>query len=122
MTLRSAGFVTEPITGPRSFGSRRPHRIGKRAVAVFGSGCEVSRIWVERFGDVIVNTHARTERAPPDRCPRSPNPCDALESAAIRRLRQRLRRAQEQGSEPAHRALRAAAQPVVAAPARRPVD
>jgi hypothetical protein len=38
------------ITGPRVFGSAAPQRIGKRVVDVPGSGCEVSRIWVERLG------------------------------------------------------------------------
>jgi hypothetical protein len=50
MTLRSAGFVTEPMIGPRSAGVGAPQRTGKRAVAVPGSGCEVRRIWFDRFG------------------------------------------------------------------------
>jgi hypothetical protein len=50
MTLRSAGLVTEPMIGPRSTGSAAPHRTGKRALACPGSGCEVSRIWLVRFG------------------------------------------------------------------------
>ena len=50
MTLRSAGLVTEPITGPRSRGSAAPQRIGKRVAAVPGSGWDVSRICVVRFG------------------------------------------------------------------------
>src|SRR5215203_1339724 len=67
MTLRSAAFVTEPITGPRSRGVAAPQRIGKRAAAVPGSGCEVSRMWVWRFDVVIGHSQCGTEKAPRSR-------------------------------------------------------
>src|SRR5215210_2569921 len=65
MTLRSAGLVTEPMTGPRALGVATPQRIGKRAAAVPGSGCEVSRIWVERLGVVMGCSQRRKQKRLP---------------------------------------------------------
>jgi hypothetical protein len=74
MTLRSAGFVTDPITGPRSFGSAAPQRIGRRATPPLGSGCEVSRIWVERFAVLMQkNSTPEIDKALQSRCPESLN-------------------------------------------------
>src|SRR5215210_3113776 len=73
MTLRSAGFVTDPITGPRSFGSAAPQRIGRRATPPLGSGCEVRRIWVERFGGFIgKGLYGRIEKASSGACTGTP--------------------------------------------------
>src|ERR1044071_4414423 len=52
MTLRSPGFDTVPITGPRSRAVGASQCSGKRAFAS-GSGCEVRRMWSGRFGTVI---------------------------------------------------------------------
>src|SRR5829696_4450927 len=88
MTLRSAGFVTEAITGPRSFGSAAPQWMGKRDTAVPGSGCEVSRIWVERLGVVIGVSAPETARAPRDDGSESPQvlqkACATKGAASIR--------------------------------------
>src|SRR3954464_13741663 len=64
MTLRSAGFVTEPITGPRAFGSAAPQRIGLFAMPPLGSGWEGRRIWVERFGVLMSELYAEKDKAP----------------------------------------------------------
>ena len=48
IALRSAGLATLPMTGPRLNGSEAPQRMGKRTGAC-APGCEVRRIWVERF-------------------------------------------------------------------------
>src|SRR3954451_20724242 len=72
MTLRSAGFVTEPITGPRSVGVAAPQRIGKRAAAVPGSGCEVSRMWVWRLGVFMGDSRRGIKKAPRSHPPREP--------------------------------------------------
>src|SRR3712207_5093976 len=55
------------MIGPRCFGSGAPHLIGWRMVAAFGSGWEVSRIWVERLGELMNDLPRKTGRLPLDR-------------------------------------------------------
>ena len=50
-----------PITGPRSRAEAAPHLIGSFAPAP-GSGCEVSRIWVVRFSDVMGDSNSARAR------------------------------------------------------------
>src|SRR5687768_1805948 len=51
------------MTGPRVCGVLAPHWIGKRWVPALGSGCEVSRIWVERLDEVMI-VHPERKKAP----------------------------------------------------------
>ncbi len=68
MTLRSAGFVVEAMIGPRSAAVGAPHRIGKRAAALPGSGWEVSLIWPLRFG-AFIGFRPETDKGPATACP-----------------------------------------------------
>src|SRR4051812_43941059 len=88
MTLRSPGFVTEPITGPRTFGSAAPQAIGCRLVEVPGSGWEVRRIWVERFGELMATTLGRKDEGSPKQAPGKPRGHDRPESASKKPLSQ----------------------------------
>ena len=59
-TLESLGIdslgLVEAMIGPRSAAVAAPHRMGKRAAALPGSGWEVSLIWPLRFGAFIAIT------------------------------------------------------------------
>src|SRR3712207_535697 len=88
MTLRWAGFVTEPITGPRRFGSASPQRIAGREAAVSGSGCEVSRIWVERLVTVMAGPGSPERSRLPRNVLREPFRYDPQELGANGRARQ----------------------------------
>src|SRR4051812_42736989 len=86
MTLRSAGLVTDPITGPRSAGEAAPQRIGNRAAPVPGSGCEVNRIWVLRLSVLMAAFQtSKTPRAPRGRRRRGPS-CTVMVTPAFRNV------------------------------------